>query len=123
MTVYTRSTELLIPLQPNPSCGELWMQKLRAPSVENPELKGSPFKAWSRPIYSHACFTNCQGFLADLYPPGPFTCIFSPNLSRVFPVLAVANTGSCMELQNKIGYAACGYRHLMQIPMLTACRI
>ena len=30
--------------------------------VENPELKGSPFKAWSRLEYSHECFTYCQGF-------------------------------------------------------------
>ena len=33
------------------------------PSVGNPELKGSPFKACSRSEYSHACFTYCQGFL------------------------------------------------------------
>ena len=30
---------------------------------ENPELKGSPFKSWSRSECSHTCFTYCQGFL------------------------------------------------------------
>ena len=26
--------------------------EIKDPSVENPELKGSPFKAWSRSVYS-----------------------------------------------------------------------
>ena len=30
-------------------------------SVENPELKGSPFKAWNKSECGHACFTYCQG--------------------------------------------------------------
>ena len=32
-------------------------------SVEIPELKGSPFEARSRSVYSHACYAYCQGFL------------------------------------------------------------
>ena len=36
------------------------------PSVENTEPKGSPFKAWSRSVYSHTCYAYCQGFLACL---------------------------------------------------------
>ena len=31
---------------------------------------------------------------------------FPQNFSRVFPVLAVANTGFCVGLQNKIGHSA-----------------
>ena len=78
-------------------------EEIKDPSVENSELKGSPFNVWSRSAYSHACFTYCRGFFpwTNFYPPGPFTCIFSPNLSWVFPVLAVANTGSCVGPQNK----------------------
>ena len=88
----------------------LRMQNLKTPSVENPELKDSPFKAWSRSGYSHACFTCCQGFLplTNFYLLGPFILIFVQNLSRVFPVLAVANAGSCVDLQNKTG---CPARH------------
>ena len=36
---------------------------IKVPSDENTELKGSPFKAWSRSVYSHACYAHCQGFL------------------------------------------------------------
>ena len=47
--------------------------------------------------------TASDFFLTYFYPSGPFICIF-PNLSRFFPVLAVANTGSSAGLQNKIGH-------------------
>ena len=40
--------------------------EIKVPSVENTELKGSPFKAWSRSVYSHTCYAYCQGFLACL---------------------------------------------------------
>ena len=49
-----------------------------------------------------------------------FTCIFFQNFFRVFPVLAVANTCSCVGLQNKLGHPAHHYRHLMQVPVLSA---
>ena len=29
--------------------------EMKVPSVENTELKGSPFKAWSRSVYGHTC--------------------------------------------------------------------
>ena len=35
----------------------------KVPSDENTELKGSPFQAWSRSVYCHACCAYCQGFL------------------------------------------------------------
>ena len=52
----------------------------------------------------HATPTARGFFFADFYPSGPFTCIFSKTSPQVFPVLAVANTGSCVRLQNKIGH-------------------
>ena len=61
--------------------------EIKVPSGENTELKRSPFKAWSRSIYSHTCYAYCQGFfLAYFYPSGPFTCIFpqtSPDFSCI----------------------------------------
>ena len=52
--------------------------EITVPSVENTQLKRSPFKAWSRSVYSYTCYAYCQGFLPCLfYPSGPFTCIFS----------------------------------------------
>ena len=45
----------------NPRSWILRTQKLN--NSQNPELKGSPFKAWNRSEYSHVCFTYCQGFL------------------------------------------------------------
>ena len=41
------------------SCG----RRNIVPSDENAELKGSPFKAWSRSVYCHTCYAYCQGFL------------------------------------------------------------
>ena len=45
------------------------------------------------------------------------------NLSRGFPVFAVANTGSCVRSQNKIGHPTHRYRQLMQVPVLSAWNI
>ena len=77
--------------------------EIKVPSGENTELKRSPFIAWSRSVYSHTCYAYCQGFLPCLFLP--FQSIhlhFSQNLSRFFPVLALANTGSCVGPQNEI---------------------
>ena len=64
----------------------LWTHKLET-HVLRAELKGSPFKAWSRSKYSHACFTYCQRFFpgSNFYLSGLFTFIFFQNL-EVFPV-------------------------------------
>ena len=67
--------------------------EIKVPSCENTELKRSPFKAWSKSVYSHARYAYCQGFLSCLFLH--FRSIhlhFFQNLSRFFPVLAVANT-------------------------------
>ena len=65
----------------------------------------------------HATLTARDFFLANFYPSGPFTCIFFQNLSPVFPMSAVANTGSCVGPQNKIGHPAHRYRQLMPVPL------
>ena len=67
--------------------------EIKVPSGENTELKRSPFKAWSRSVYSHTCYTYSQGFLSCLFLH--FRSIhlhFFQNLSQFFLVLAVANT-------------------------------
>ena len=67
--------------------------EIKVPSGENTELKRSPFKAWSKSVYSHTCYAYRQGFLSCLFLH--FRSIhlhFFHNLSRFFPVLAVANT-------------------------------
>ena len=48
----------------------------------------------------HAAPTANDFFLANFYPHGQFTCIFPKPLPS-FSVLAVANIGSCVVLQNK----------------------
>ena len=57
-------------------------------------------------IAIQATLTARDFFLTNFYPYGPFTCFFFQNLSRVFPVSAVANTSSCVGQQNKIGHPA-----------------
>ena len=43
--------------------------EIKVPSGENTELKRSPFQAWSRSVYSHACYAYCQGALPCLFLP------------------------------------------------------
>ena len=52
----------------------------------------------------HATLIAGDFFLAYFYPSGPFTCI----ISKPLPVLAVANTCSCVGPQDKIGQPAGG---------------
>ena len=90
--------------------------EIKVPPGENTELKRSPFQAWSRSVYSHTCDAYCRGFLPWLFLP--FRSIhlhFFQNLSRVFPVLAVASTSSCVGPQNKIGNLA-GCRFQCWVP-------
>ena len=74
-------------------------------------------------IATHATLTARNFFLANFYLSGPFTCIFPKPLPSVCRVLAVANAGSYLGLQNEIGHAARRYRQLMQVPVLSARRI
>ena len=71
------------------SSGELRMQKLKSQLVN---VKRSPFKAWSRSIYSQTCYAYCQGFLPCLFLPSRSTRLHFFQTSPIFPVLAVANT-------------------------------
>ena len=73
--------------------------ELKVPSVENTELKDSPFKAWGRSVLSHTYMAARDFFLANFYPSSPFTYIFSKTSPEFFSVLAVANTGSCVGRQ------------------------
>ena len=66
--------------------------EIKVPSGENTELKHSPFKAWSMSVHSYTCYTYCQGFLLLISTLPVHSPAFFPNLSRFFPVLAVANT-------------------------------
>ena len=43
--------------------------EIKVPSDENTELKSSPFKVWSRSVYSHTCYAYCQEFLPRLFLP------------------------------------------------------
>ena len=85
----------------------LWCQNHHTTihSGENTELKCSPFKAWSRSIYSHTCYAYCQGFLPCLFLP--FRSIrlhFFQNLSRFFLCWLWLTQGSCVGPQNKIDH-------------------
>ena len=88
--------------------GELRTQKLKYHLVRTQSLNVLPLKAWSRSVYSHTCYAYCREFFPCLLFL-PFQSIhlhFFQNLSQFFPVLALANTGSCVSLQNKIGHPA-----------------
>ena len=96
---------------------------IKVPYGENTELKRSPSKAVNRSVYSHLCYAYCQGFIHYFFQPFGsihvhfFFFFFRKSLPFFvgflfcfcfcfFPALAVANTGSCVGLQNKIGHPA-----------------
>ena len=90
--------------------------EIKVPSVDNTELQGSPFKAWSRSVYSHTCYAYCQGFLPSLFLP--FRSIhlhFFKNLSWFFLCWLWLTHGSCVGPQNKIGHPDRG-RFLCWVP-------
>ena len=84
----------------------LWMQKLKTRLLRAQGSKVLPLKPGAgQYITMHATSTARDFFLAKFYPAGPFTCIFFfQTQSWVFLVLAVASTGSCVGLQNKIDH-------------------
>ena len=53
------SSSLLLPV---PQWGAADAE-IKVPSDQNTELRGSPFKAWSRSVYCHACYAYYRGFL------------------------------------------------------------
>ena len=89
-------------------------QKLKTHLLRLQSSNVLPFKPAAGPYMAmYAAPTARDFFLANFYPSGPFTCILSQNLSRVFPLLSVANTGSCVGSQNKIGHPAHRYKQLV----------
>ena len=77
-----------------PRSGELQTQKLKSNLVRTQSLNVLLLKPGvGQFIAMHGTLTARDFFLAYLYPSGPFICICFQNISRVFPVLAVANTG------------------------------
>ena len=90
-----------------PRSGELRTQKLKSHLVRTQSLNVLPFKPGvGQHIAIHATLTARDFFLAYFYPSSPFTCILSKTSPNFFPVLAVANIGSCVGPQNKIGHPA-----------------
>ena len=81
--------------------------EIKVPSVEKTELKRSPFKAWSRSVYSHTCYAYCQGFLPCLFLPfRSIHLLFFPK--KLLPISPVCwpwlTRSSCVGTQNKIGH-------------------
>ena len=89
--------------------------EIKVPSVENTELQGSSFRAWSRSVYCHKCSVYCQGFLPCYFLP--FRSIhlhfFQTSPDFFSPVSAVGP-------KNKMGQPVHRYRQLMQVPVLSA---
>ena len=81
----------IIIIGPIPRSGELRTQKLKSHLVRTQSLNVLPLKPGvGHYIAIQATLTAGNFLLACFYPSSPFTCIFSRNLSRFFPVLAVA---------------------------------
>ena len=91
--------------------------EIKVPSGENTELRRSPFKAFSRSVYSHTCYTYCQGFFPCLFLP--FWSIhlhFFQNLSQFCVCWLWLIHGSCVGPQNKLGEPA-GCRFPWWVPV------
>ena len=66
LIAFSRKNGLLFISFPPPQWGTADTE-IKDLSVENPELK-----AWSRSVYSHACYAYCQGFLRCQFLPFRF---------------------------------------------------
>ena len=75
--------------------------------IKIPSIDSSLFEGLSGSVYSPTCYAYCQGFLPCkvLLFRSIYLHLFQ-NLFWVFPVLALASTGSCVGLQNKRGHPA-----------------
>ena len=108
-----------------PRSGELRTHKLkshllRTQSSSDTQLSLLPLKRGEgQYIAMHATLTARDFFLANFYLPGPFTFIFPKHLLS-FSVLALANAGSCVGPQKKIGHLARRNRWFMQVTVLNA---
>ena len=91
------------------------MQKLKSHLVRTQSLNVLPLKPGvGQYVAIHATLTARDFFLASFYPFSTFTCIIPKPLPICFPVLAVANAGSCVGPQNKIGHpAGCRFPYWM----------
>ena len=90
-----------------PRSGELRTQKLKFHLLRTQSLKVLSLKPGvGQYIAIHATLTARDFFLCQFLPFRFIHLHFFQNLSRVFPVLAAANTGSCVGPQNKISQPA-----------------
>ena len=81
--------------------------EIKVPSGENTELKRSPFKAWSRSVYSHTSYAYCKGFLPCLFLPFRSLHLHFFQTSPVFFLCWLWLTPVLMyDPQNKIGHPA-----------------
>ena len=76
--------------------------EINVSSGENTDLKRTPFKAWSRSVYSRTCYACCQGFLPCKFLP--FRPIYLQFKKKKFFLCS-----ACVNSQNKIGHPA-GYK-------------
>ena len=95
-----------LPCLPPPFIVPYRTQKLKSYLVRT-QLKRSPFKAWSKSVYSLTCYAYCKRFLPCLFLP--FRSIhlhFFKKPSRFFLCWLRLTHGSCVGPQNKIGHPA-----------------
>ena len=90
--------------------------EIKVPSGENTELIRSPFKAWSRSVYSHTCYAYCQGFLPCLFLHFRSIHLHFPRTSPDFSCSVWLTHSSCVGLQYKIGHPA-GCRFPYWVPV------
>ena len=98
--------------------GTLRTQESRFSLLRTRGDKCSPFTAWSRSEYSHACFDYCQDFLPcpNFYLPGPYTVVFSMSSPNFFG----ANAVSRAVLRSKIGHPAHSHTRFKQVSVMSA---
>ena len=90
--------------------------EIKVPSGENTKITCSPFKAWSRSVYSHTCYAYCQGFLPCLFLHFRSIHLHFPRTSPDFSCSVWLTHSSCVGLQYKIGHPA-GCRFPYWVPV------
>ena len=89
-----------------PCSGELRTQKLKSHLITQSLSILTLEPGVGQYIAIHAMLTAMDVFLANFYPFGPFTFIFSTNSPEFFLCWLWLTYGSCVGPQNKIGHPA-----------------
>ena len=123
----SQSSKVLPLPQQTPVTPPLWGTadaEIKVPSVEKPELRGYPLKAWGRSVYSHACYAYCHwSHLCQFLSSRSIRLHFSKTSPELFLCSLWLTPVPVLAPQDEIGHPARRYRRFLQVLVLSVSGI